>query len=477
MRTTGKPLFKSDYWIIIAFSIAIVLTYFFLHDIYRPDNYDDPGFLSFVYNYINKGISHDVVFGTNHQDGYSGLVLFGKSCGYLYGSVLGLLGWTRSTSHLISIVLVLLSAFFWYRIIYKLGFSIRFALFFSLALLLLEPCFGAANQARSDALCFFLLSLALLLFIKRVYLLSGFIAMVSFEVHPVGISTFFYILAVALAPLGNIKTREKNPYRSISGFAVGIMFGAVYYYILHRNALPLLFSTLATGNRGGFEIIPILSEYFFKTKYYRHIPELILIIGCAGIFVARKYWRKNRLAALLFLAGCAIALVIRRPNFMYMIFLYPAFLLLILYVFQESGRLRLIMVIVLIYLIPQYAFVYFQNRDFKLPRYIGKVIRVVPDDGLPVLGSPNDWFAFQDRDFYTLDYRKGIESLDLKEFYLIESGTYRNGEYSAARSIIRGNYLTREVGQFKDRGKSTVVKKVIRFRKDRFEPAKPDKNE
>jgi len=123
MRTTGKLLSKSDYWIIGAFSIAIVLTYFLLHDIYRPNNYDDPGFLSFVYNYFNRGIAHDVVFGSTHQDGYSGLVLFGKTCGYLYGSVLSLVGWTRSNSHLISIVLVSLSAFLWYRIIFELKFS------------------------------------------------------------------------------------------------------------------------------------------------------------------------------------------------------------------------------------------------------------------------------------------------------------------------------------------------------------------
>ncbi len=468
MRTTGKLLYKSDYWIIGAFSIAIVLTYFLLHDIYRPNNYDDPGFLSFVYNYFNRGIAHDVVFGSTHQDGYSGLVLFGKTCGYLYGSVLSLVGWTRSNSHLISIVLVSLSAFLWYRIIFELKFSLRVALFFPLVLLLLEPSFGAANQARSDALCFFLLSLSLLLFIKRSYLLSGLIAMVSFEVHPVGISTLFYILAVALARRGAMKATDNKPVRSFFFFAFGIFLGALYYYLLHRNDLSLLFTTLAGGNRGGFEIIPILTEYFFKTKYYRHIPELILIIGCAGVFIARRYWRKNRLPAFFFLAACAIALVIRRPNFMYMIFLYPAFLLVILYVFHAAGRIRLIMVMILIYLIPQYAYVYFQNRNFDFPRYIGKVMSSVPDDSLAVIGSPNDWFAFQDRDFYTLDYRKGIESLNLQEFYLIENDDYRNGKYGEASSIIRENYITREIGQFKDWGRAIVVKKATRPREDRL---------
>lgn len=461
MRNTRELFFKYDYWIIGAFCLAIVLTYFLLHDIYRPDNYDDPGFLSFVYNYTIRGISHDIVFGSTHRDGYSGLVLFGKSCGYLYGSVLSLAGWSRSNSHLISIILVSLSAFFWYQIISKLGFTLKLALFFSLALLLLEPFFGAANQARSDALCFFLLSLSLLLFVKRIYLISGLIAMVSFEVHPVGISTFFYILAVVLA---RRRTTEKRMWRPVLAFAVGVLLGVIYYYLLHRNALPLLFSTLLRGNKGGFMIIPILSEYFFKTRYYRHIPELILIIGCAGVFLIKKYWRKNRLVAYFFLAACAIALIIRRPNFMYMIFLYPAFLLLILYIFDTAGRIRLIMLIILIYLIPQYAFVYFQNRNFDLQRYLGKVERLVPNDSLSVLGSPNDWFAFQGRDFYTLDYRQGIESLNLKEFYLIENDPYRSGKYFEARSFIQKNYQTREIGRFRDREKATVVRKAIRIR-------------
>ena len=130
--------------------------------------------------------------------------------------------------------------------------------------------------------------------------------------------------------------------------------------------------------------------------------------------------------------------------------------------------LRLIMVIFLIYLIPQYAFVYYQNRDFDLQRYIDKVVRLVPADSLSILGSPNDWFAFQGRYFYTLDYRRGIESLNLKEFYLIEDDNYRSGQYIAARSFIQENYQTREIEQFRDRGKATVVKKAIRIRKKRF---------
>ena len=85
-----------------------------------------------------------------------------------------------------------------------------------------------------------------------------------------------------------------------------------------------------------------------------------------------------------------------------------------------------------------------------------------------VIGSPNDWFAFQDRDFYTLDYRKGIESLNLREFYLIENDDYRNGKYGEARSIIRENYITREIGQFEDWGRAIVVKKATRPREDRL---------
>lgn len=463
MRKNPEHFYKTDYWIIGIFCLAILLTYFLLHDIYRPDNYDDPGFLSFLYNYTNRGTSQDLVFGSSQKDGYSGLVLFGKSCGFLYGGLLNQVGWTRSNSHLISTILILFSAFFWYQILCRSGFSVKFALFFSLALLLLEPFFGAGNQARSDALCFFLLSLALLFFTMEVYFISGLIAMMAFEVHPVGLSVFFYIGAAALARWETRKTTEKKPVRAAISFILGVFLGAGYYFILHRDALPLLFSTLREGNRAGFKIFPILSEYFFKTKYFRHLPEMVLILVCAGIFIGKKYWKRNHLTAYFFLAACLIALVIRRPNFMYMIFLYPAFLLLIFYVFQSFGQLRMIMVFLLIYLLPQYATVYFLNRDFSLQAYITEVKKIVPADNRPVIGNPNDWFALKDRDFYTLDFRRGIESLNLTKFYIIENDAYRAGQYPDSRSYIQTNYQTRKVGQFKLRREITLIREATRI--------------
>ena len=457
-----KPFSQGDYYIAVLFILAILATYILLHGIYRPYNYDDPGFLSFLYNFSTRGIDRDLVFGTTEKTGYSGVVLFGKTGGFLYGTVLEVIGWTRSHSHLISIILIAAAACCWHRFLIGAGFSARFALFFVLLLLLLEPFFGAANQARSDALCFFLSSLVLLLFSKRLHVCAGFFAVVAFEVHPVGIAAFFYILAAAAAGKG---IAPEGPWRRIApllGLVVGSILGAAYYCLLHADALPLLSGTLRHGNRGGFRLAPILSEYFFKTKYLRHLPELLLIAGSAVIFIIRGSIRRYRTVSLFFAASMLISLVIRRPNFMYMIFIYPGFLLLILTVFETAGRLRLLMAVFLIYLLPQYAVVYFHNRDFDLDRYLTKVTAAVPADRRTVVGNPNDWFAFKDRDFVTLDYRRGIDTLDLEEFYLIEGDDYRAGWYPKTRALVESDYELRTIGQFMERGKTIIIRKARR---------------
>lgn len=170
-------LSKSDRLAVTICLLTAVTLYVFLHTIYRPDNMDDAWFLSIARNHIVNGIETDEVFGgLPGSGGFGGVVLFGKTYTHIYGSILNLAGWTKSNSHAISLVFMLISAACWFGITVSLGYGRTIASFFAALLLIVEPFFGAANQARPDAMSFFCVSAGLFLFLKRSYLPAGFLA-------------------------------------------------------------------------------------------------------------------------------------------------------------------------------------------------------------------------------------------------------------------------------------------------------------
>ncbi len=461
------PFSRSD-WIIISLYLAATLTiYVLLHGIYRPENMDDAVFLSFAHNHVVGGVEEDLCFGARAgSGGYGGVTFFGKTFTYLYGYLLNLLGWTKSQAHLISTSMAFFGALTWVAILRDLGFSRRLTVFFALTLLIAEPFFGAANQARPDALVFFLASLALLFFVHGRFVAAGFLAVVSMEVHPVGIISFLWTAAAAWAML-----RSSPPLERITGsamgwrLAVGPGLGVLYYLALHHRNLGGIFEAVAGGNAGG--VYSILIEYFFKTKYHRHLPELALFLSCALWFFGKRLYRENKFIPALIVAVLAFAAVIQRPSFMYMIYVFPAFLLLVLWTSERSRRLGTLALLWLVYLVPQYAFVYVQNHDWDFSKYVAAVQQAVPSDRTPVIGRYNDWFAFMNRPFYGFDYGGDFRNLGLREFYMIEDESYRQGKYPNLRAAIGGRYASKEISRFTGRGEMVVIRKFTSSDSDR----------
>jgi hypothetical protein len=457
------PLKRSDMIVIGAYCVATVLVYFFLHGIYRPENMDDAWFLSFAHNHVVNGVESDVAFGAEPgQGGFGGVMLFGKSFSHLYGTILNSVGWTKSAAHKVSTLCVLLSATCWIGVLSKLGFSRRLAVFFGAALLLLEPFFGAANQARPDALSFLIVSGSSLCFVSRRYFLAGVLATVAIEIHPVGISALLFMGSVVIAPPARIAKEKTASLKAFLWFAAGLGVGILYYLALHAYNLGLLPLVLTQGNTGGSAVNNILFEYFFKTKHFRHIPELIIIITSAGWYFFHRYDRENRFIPIFLIASLLFTVIIRRPNFMYTIYVYPAFLLLIFWTFERHGRLLLVAVLLLVYLLPQYALVFVQNRSWDMGQYLSDVCALTPEDGSPIVGQPNDWFAFPNRTFYATDYRGDFRAIAPKVFVLVESDAFRRGAYPALKSVVDDLYSSSELGSFQSRGETVILRKMVR---------------
>ncbi|MBQ9344240.1 MAG: hypothetical protein IJT88_03380 [Kiritimatiellae bacterium] len=454
----SASLRRRDIFLLAAYGVATVLVYVCLHGIYRPDNLDDAWFLSCAHNHVVNGIERDVVFATvPGVNGYGGVMLFGKSFTWLYGTVLRVVGWTKCAAHLLSTLWVVCGAACWGAILVKLGFTRRLALFLGAALLLVEPCFGAANQARPDALSWLLVSGAFLAFLCRRCFWAGLLAAVAIEIHPVGLAAFLYMASAVVARALGRGQGKPMPLADFLWLCAGVGAGFAYYLALHASSLGLLPQILGQGNASDGAWSNFLFSYFFKTKYYRHLFELVAILLCAGFLVWRRQGREQPFVLVFFGAALLFSLIIRRPSFMYVVYVYPAFLLLLFWTFERQGRLGLAACLLLVFLLPQYAFVWSRNHDWDMDAYLAQVRALVPQDDSPVVGRPNDWFAFPERTFYADCYQGDFSAHAPPSFVLIAGDTFRHGGYGAFKPAIRHQYTMAELGRFQSRGETVVI--------------------
>jgi hypothetical protein len=185
-----------------------------------------------------------------------------------------------------------------------------------------------------------------------------------------------------------------------------------------------------------------------------------VIAGCCAIFAAKRYYRENKVVPAFFISAMLFAAVIRRPNFMYIIYVYPAFLLLLLWLSERRGKLVLAAGLVWVYLLPQYGLVYVQNQRWSLDAYLAQVRSLAPAGKGPVVGMPNDWFAFVDRPFFRVDYQGDFKAVAPDAFVLIEGEAFRKGDYPKVKDLIDQRYESAECGRFVSRGETIVVRDV-----------------
>ena len=106
-------------------------------------------------------------------------------------------------------------------------------------------------------------------------------------------------------------------------------------------------------------------------------------------------------------------------------------------------------------LLPQYAFVYHLNHSYDYNLEIQSYQKLVPDDSLPILGSPDAWFAFPRRDFYSNRYRGDLQKLGLRRFYLIKE---KGEDLFEIKPYVQPRFDAKLLGEFSmDRWKFVVA--------------------
>jgi hypothetical protein len=437
---------KNLKWALFAYFICFIIIYHILQLNYRLAEIDDTWWISFSYNFFHHGITYDLISGSNVFS--AGVQHFGKTYSFLIGVFLDFFGWTKPSSYFLSLLFIFGGFISWYFILRRFQYSRELCVTFCVTGLLLDPFFSAAVSARSEAFVFLVSSLAFLLFVFDRYFESMAVAWIGLETHPIGAVAFFLMAAAFWAP----RPLHLPPRPKISRIwilsSAGFGLGALYYLLLHSDGLAQLPQSLLSQNQlSGQSVQNFMFDYFFHSKYHRHLLELALLVFCAWEFFRYKIFLKDPLIITLSISLLLFTLIFRRPQYHYALYFYPAFLLIVARVFEARWNLRWMVWGFLAALLPQYAFAYHLNQGYDYNLEIRTYQKMIPEDSLPVMGGPDAWFAFPGRDFYLNQYWGDIQKLGLTRFYLINDEGYRKNS-TALAAYIQTHFTSKPIGAF-----------------------------
>ena len=387
-----------------------------LFDRFLPNDIDDTWTTSWVYYFIHDGQTRDMIFMEQVPE-YWGVRFFSHIFCWICGGVLSLIGFTRSNVHLLSNLWMLGGLALWYQVGKRVWQDRKQAAELVLLLALSTIVVSAANKGRSDAFIFFLQSASLLLFAGKHYFSALLTLCLAVETHPIGILGGCYLAAWTV-----VYDRDLLRLKNLSGLfrlIAGGMAGFGIYLLLHASELRNFGAMLnSIGPQENF-----LTMHFFGREHFawRYWPDLLIFSAAAVWGVIRLVSDKKcsfALASTFFLL--AGSLVIRRGNFHYALFCYPAFLML---AWETFGRFELKKIPLILALwaglqLPQFLYLVHRNlpcRDHRI--YLQFLAETeFPADAV-ICGHPADWFGLQKyRGFRSLTHYHPPKT----EFYLIE---------------------------------------------------------
>ena len=413
--------------VLSALVLLAIAGHLVVRGIYEPENVDDPWTLSFLYNWLTRGVVVDVTFSNAYSSngGQNGLEHFGKIQAFVYGSVLQFVDWNRNVAHAISSLLVLLSIPMWFQIAKRISNNSVPPVVFAICLFVAEPIVTAGNETRPDALAFLLLTGAVYATTLNRLFMAGLLSLLAFEVHPMGAISLLYSLAVFLSskrlPVGLLSYGK-----AFIRYAAGASVGLAVYVLLHMDGIGTFLNATVSSNGSGFG--RSLLMYAFNSNYFRHVPEAVLFGMALLAFVLTGLWRRERATTYLLLAATVSLLLFRRGNHHYMIYYAPVALLV---GYAVLSRIRHWIVPVALFctlMVAQYGIIAWRNSGFEINSYVEEMRRQVPPDGAPVVAEFNGWFAFYDREFYGAYFdddsffwsREEFSALNLSEFTLVD---------------------------------------------------------
>jgi len=146
------------------------------------------------------------------------------------------------------------------------------------------------------------------------------------------------------------------------------------------------------------------------------------MVGTVVWFILKKGWRKNSFLGWFLILMIVSTFVTGRPNRVYMVFIFPAFHLMLLFTAELAGKLKGITYLLLLIFMVHYANLYRMNHSYDGEKIREKTESLIPDKSIPVVGMADNWFAAKDHDFFLI-YNSIHDLVDrpFDKFYLIEN--------------------------------------------------------
>jgi hypothetical protein len=357
MHTNKYPLVTIS---IIALLVAAVYASMFGN--YRVNvAIDTPWYLSYSYNYCEKGIDTDASFGLRFPHGPGGTVAFGKLAAIAQCAILAPFNWSLVAANLLSLAGVVLSLVAIFVFLVDEGFDRFSAAICCLALAATEPFVAMANQSKYEYFTFLLAVCALLLAARRQFVLAGLVSVLAIEVQPIGIMAPIYLIAYEASRM--IQTpRFQVEFGRVGKLMLGGAIGVAVYFILHPDILTLLAASDAAEWHQGS--VHFLYEYFFKTRFWRHLPELAIFAACLVVHIWRRDYMQWPFPIIASLATFLMGVFLRHHNGFYVPFWYfPSFLLVFMTI-SPLWRSVVVPVLVLVLFVPMYAMAYAEGHKY-----------------------------------------------------------------------------------------------------------------
>ena len=300
-----------------------------------------------------------------------------------------------------------------------------------------------------------LLSLALLLLARDRPLAAGLVAMAAVEVHPIGATTFFYLAAWLLHDRRRLLNHGALS-RHLLWISVGVAVGALLIYSSRPEMLTVERLRAMAGDAGAVHGPP-RTDFTWLDRHFRYHSQVegAVFVAALLLYLARRLWRVDTLP-LFALGGVLLAaLLIRRPNGFYVLMAFPAFALICVRALDDVRLLRLAFIALLLSFAIRAGWQGWQQRNYDYPATMARVVHLVPEDGLPVVGLDDFWFGLRQRQFVPANYADSFAALDLAAFYLLDSSV-KPGGLAAIRREVADLYDISPVAQFTDPGGQMV---------------------
>ncbi len=410
---------KNFYWLIL--SIVSLSFYWLLPVNYNIYYIDDAWVLSNVWNITQYEIAKDLVFIPAGESGH--VQYFGISYAKIMGGCLDVLGWTKQSVFMVNSIFIWLTALVWYQILKHLPFSSNVRKLTLVLLPIFPPFFFAAHCCRPEAMILFLLSLQYFLFIRKQYFLALLLLGPAIESHIMGAVGGFYLMAHLWFYRKELMFKWKPFMRLTLQSVLGLTFALGYYFYFHMDHFSVNeLSNLVSQKRDmGSPLNNYILNYFMNYDWYSRVWEFALLLISIGLFVKRRLFKRNPYLLVLLCALVISTLITRRENRNYFVYIFPAFMLLYFYVFEQLGILKRF-VIGLVSLMGVYYLGHFYfNGDYKFQKGIAAIEKNLSNDKLNIVGIPDFWFASKEKRFVPLHHRQSEKLHTLNDFYFIES--------------------------------------------------------